>query len=281
MEKSLHEALEYYKEVGWSEKLLQERQQKFEWRHDKTGHRTEYKTEPTENGLQYIVRFKESMAQSTSVQVQKGQSKIKYADAKKVCWQIMTEKFNRDGTTFSDEGNVIEVIPQLIRYFIGDKNSDLQLNKGIYLWGDTGSGKTFLIETMQEMVKRLGLHRQLFKIYNTQNIAENALVIGNLDSSIYVSNSACFDDFGMEEPIVRVYNNEIKPMTMIVNRAYEKFKNSHQMTHFTSMLPPTVLLDKDTKGIKQIDRRVYERILEMTTVVKLSGKSKRNISRKL
>lgn len=280
MEVSLDEVLGHLQEIGWSKEALEERQKKFEGRYEKIGHPTEYNGEITENGRKYLEGLRESIKNPTDISFnKKAQPKIDYKDAKIVFWQIMSEKLRRDGRPFSTEGNVKEVIPQLIRYFIGDKNGDLPINKGIYLWGDTGSGKTFLFESLQEMVKRLGLSHQSFKIHNTTSIVEQVLMDGNLNSSLYVSSSCVFDDFGIEEPIVRVYNNEIKPMTTIVNRAYEGFKNSQQMTHFTSMLPLEGLLDKESKGIKQIDRRVFERIKEMTTSVKLSGKSKRNISK--
>jgi DNA replication protein DnaC len=279
MEESLEEVLGHFQEIGWSKEALEERQKKFEGRYEKIGHPTEYNGEITEKGREHILRVKKSMTQPTTISLREMQPKIDYEVAREVFWEIMSEKLRRDGRPFSTEGNVKEVIPQLIRYFIGDKNGDLPINKGIYLWGDTGSGKTFLFESLQEMVKRLGLRHQSFKIHNTTSIVEQVLIDGNLNSSLYVSSSCVFDDFGIEEPIVRVYNNEIKPMTTIVNRAYESFKNSQQMTHFTSMLPLEGLLDKESKGIKQIDRRVFERIKEMTTSVKLSGKSKRNISK--
>jgi transposase len=75
-----------------------------------------------------------------------------------------------------------------------------------------------------------------------------------------------------------VFGVDKKPLMQIVPHAYTKYKNSQQMTHFSGMLPPVALLKKESKGINQIDRRVYERICEMTTLVKLSGKSKRGIS---
>lgn len=281
MEKSLNELLSHYKDIGWSYETLIEKQKNFERRHDKSENGTEYKNEPTEKGLQYIKKVRELIAQPTLKQSNILQPKVDFEVAKMVCWQIIREKLNRDGTRFSDEGSVKEVIPQLIRYFIGDANGEFSINKGIYLWGDTGSGKTFLMETMQEMVQRLGLHHQSFKIHNTHNIVEQVMLTSNLDTSFYVSSSTAFDDFGTEEPIVRVFTNVIKPMTWIIPRAYDKFKNSQQMTHFTSALPPYELLKKESTGINQLERRVYERILEMTTSVKLTGKSKRNISREL
>ena len=164
MEVSLNEVLGHFQEIGWSKEALEERQKKFEGRYEKIGHPTEYNGEITEKGREHILRVKKSMTQPMTNSLNEIQPKIDYKVAREVFWEIMSEKLRRDGRPFSTEGNVKEVIPQLIRYFIGDKNGYLPINKGIYLWGDTGSGKTFLFESLQEMVKRLGLSHQSFKM---------------------------------------------------------------------------------------------------------------------
>jgi hypothetical protein len=278
MEKTLNEVLEHLREVGWTEDSLTERQKKFEHRHEKTGQITEYNRVITPKGREHLARVRNSITQPTVNSLAEKPPKIKYEVARIVFWQIMNEKLKREGKQFSGEGSVREVIPQLIRYFIGDSSGELPLNKGIYLWGDTGSGKTFLFEILQEMLKQLGLQRQSFKIFNTCDIVEKVTLATDFDASFYVSNTAVFDDFGIEDPIVKVFGVDKKPLMQIVPHAYTKYKNSQQMTHFSGMLPPVALLKKESKGINQIDRRVYERICEMTTLVKLSGKSKRGIS---
>ena len=273
MNDSLQAILASYQANGVTLDMLRAQQQRKDQQHSSL----DYPHSITSWGLNYLEKLKKPLSKSTTGPLSIEQSKIGFEVAKRVCWQIILEKLGGDAANFSTEGNVTEVLPQLIRYFIGDSQSIYPTHKGIYLWGDTGVGKTFIMETLQEMVKRLGLNQQAFKIHNTQTIAENVLVNEKFDPSVYVSNSAVFDDFGQEEPLVKLYNNDIKPMAMIVNRVYDNFKQQQGVTHFTSMLPPQLLLEKTTKGMPQIDRRAYERICEMTTIVKLKGKSKRNI----
>ena len=201
--------------------------------------------------------------------------KADYEEAKKTAWNIIVEKVGGKPSNFSKEGNITEVIPQLIRYFIGDSKSVYPLNKGIYLWGDTGSGKTFLMETMQRLLHELGLHHRFFQIQNTPQFTEQILFTGVFEPDKYLKQAVVFDDFGQEEPRLRLFSNEIKPMHSIINRAYDNYKKNGQLVHFTSMLPTKYLHETTDSSIPHIDRRTYERICEMTTPVKLTGKSKR------
>jgi hypothetical protein len=200
---------------------------------------------------------------------------IDYDEAKDITWDIIVKKLGGNASDFSKEGNVTEVIPKLIHYFIKDPASVYPLSKGIYLWGDTGSGKTFLMETMQSLVQILGLRTQYFDIYNVLLFNEQVLNEGKFNSEQYLKRSAVFDDFGQEEPYLRVFNNDIRPMHHIINRAYDNYKRNGQLIHFTSMLPPNLLHETTENSLPHIDRRTYERICDMTTCVKLTGKSKR------
>ena len=194
MANSLGEALAYYQEIGVTPDRLVEQRKRFEMRHHNAG----YVTEPTEKGIKYIEKQREFVRNSMATPLSIESPKVTFEAARKLCWEIMSEKLAVDERVFSKEGNVVEVIPQLIHYFIGDKDCIYPLNKGIYLWGDTGIGKTFLMEIMQEMVKRLGLSQQVFKIYNTQNIAESVLANEKFEPMNYANGSAVFDDFGQE-----------------------------------------------------------------------------------
>jgi hypothetical protein len=203
------------------------------------------------------------------------QKQVNYEDARSIVWQIMKDKLGGKSSNFSIEGNIKEVIPALIRYFIGDSTSVYPLDKGIYLWGDTGSGKTFLIETMQEMVKELGLHSKSFQIYNTPQLTEGILLTGIFEPEKYLKKQSIFEDFGQESSNLKIFSNEIRPMHSIISRAYDNYKKDGQLIHFTSMLPPELLHDVTSGALQHIDRRTYERVREITTPVKLTGKSKR------
>ena len=129
MANSLGEALAYYQEIGVTPDRLVEQRKRFEMRHHNAG----YVTEPTEKGIKYIEKQRELARNSTASPLSIESSKVTFEAARKVCWAIMSEKLALDGRAFSKEGNVVEVIPQLIRYFIGDKECVYPLNKGIYL----------------------------------------------------------------------------------------------------------------------------------------------------
>ena len=268
---SIGEILLKYEQKGMTPERLKERSERYNMRYNPAQRSTD---------TEYAEKMKEYFAKVTSPKllqndIPSARKKVNYEEAKSVVWQIMVDKLGGKPSNFSREGNITEVIPELIRYFIGDSAGVYPLTKGIYLWGDTGIGKTFLIETMQTMVKELGLHARSFHIHSTPQLTDNILSAGVFEPDKYLKQESIFEDFGQEPPYLKIFSNDIKPMHSIISRAYDNYKKNGQLIHFTSMLPAKYLHETTDSSLPHMDRRTYERICEMTTPVKLTGKSKR------
>jgi DNA replication protein DnaC len=94
-------------------------------------------------------------------------------DAKNKLWGIMKEEANeRKFKLTFDDGNKY-ALDQLIKYLIRDKSFNGSLAKGVALVGDTGRGKTFLMECLQLFTISYDLPTA-FSIVDMKHIAREA-----------------------------------------------------------------------------------------------------------
>jgi DNA replication protein DnaC len=167
--------------------------------------------------------------------------------------------------TFDVDETNKNVIWKLCLYFTGESGSGLDLNKGIYLYGPIGCGKTELMKWFK--------HNQTnsFVIFDVRQISDQYKKEGS--DGIYrykgMIESAwmpfgqslvgiCFDDLGTEVDS-KHYGNEANVMADVFLSRYQN-KNLHSKTHFTTNLNASML--KERYG-----DRVASRLREMVNIV--------------
>ncbi len=162
-----------------------------------------------------------------------------------------------------------KTIESLVLYFINHPSSSLDLHKGIYLYGPTGTGKTSIMKALYQFADVTNVKR--FEIDTTTAIVNK---IRSGESSYVIENhitknpwgksiATCFDDLGMESELM-VYGNKINPMAEILYGRYE----NELLTHATSNLKPERIKDK-------YGQRIYSRIHEMFNFIHVEGKDHR------
>lgn len=168
---------------------------------------------------------------------------------------------------FSEEDR--RIYRNLTKYFIGDPTCEWDLNKGLYLWGPVGCGKTFALNVMRVFAEAAKIDFRRFKMVSCPKISDDvqaAKDIGVINR--YFDEGFCFDDLGDEPTELKNYGNEVLVMVRILTERYRRGVNSARTTHVTSNYPMSHL--EEFYGT-----RVADRAREMFTEVFFDGKSKR------
>lgn len=154
----------------------------------------------------------------------------------------------------------------LLLYFRGDERSLFDLNKGLYIHGSTGCGKTLAME--------------VFKIYTSQVLQINsfrhipaseildavyAKGINALDTYIrtpvtYTPINIYIEDFGAGEKNVKFMGNNIEPMGKLIIDRYRYFKKYGTLTHLCTNIKPGDLAD-------HFGHRVCSRFSQMFNII--------------
>lgn len=173
----------------------------------------------------------------------------------KECGGYIIDKRNRD------------VIRNIFDYAISQ--GPLDHNKGLWLWGDIGTGKTTLLKVLRQFDSDIkgrnegGYPIGGFGIHNTIEVCSKFAKHGMEGLDIYInSNNVAFDELGSEAPLTGFFGNQLNVMQYILQRRYDKRK--YTTTHITTNLSP------DQIGERYGDR-IYDRCIEMFNFVELGG----------
>lgn len=169
-----------------------------------------------------------------------------------------------------------DVIKQLCLYFSNDSRFKGDLNKGIMLMGNPGTGKTHLMNFFSKNPKAsysLPTCKQLSQWYvngwtsNDMSIIEVYSVLKNAPADHQWDQKVlgyCFGDLGAEED-AKHYGNHRNVIEEIIFSRYEN-NTPFYYTHFTTNLNPSELESR-------YGARFRDRTKEMCNTLVLSGKS--------
>lgn len=195
---------------------------------------------------------------------------MEYADARRIVWAICQEKSAIIGREFQvDEANR-GVIQNMIKYFTLDPECEWDLRKGLFLFGDVGRGKTYLMSVMQVFAAAARIEYRQFNWATCIDIVDEVLAQGEVAMQKYfrTEKDICFDDLGQEPAQVQRYGNALGVMERILTKRYSSFVNGKCITHVTTNLVPAEIVT--TYG-----SRLADRAQEMFNFVKLNGTSRR------
>jgi DNA replication protein DnaC len=171
--------------------------------------------------------------------------------------------------------DIENVWSNLIKWSFADESGDYNLNKGVYLMGRTGSGKSRTMEILNTFlrydniryIKNDKVSPMAFIIYNSRTVVSDYTLNGTegLEKYLYYSN-ICIDDLGAEPVEALYYGTRLNVMTEIIEQRYAKGLT----THFSSNLNMKLLNDR-------YDDRVYSRIKHSCNIIQLNDKDFRNV----
>lgn len=174
--------------------------------------------------------------------------------------QILIDR-KKTNPTFDNRGDQTKIIENLYYYFTNNKNFEGELQKGIYLYGPKGTGKTLLLQAFISIYQSFGKeiwYRQAKKLglgikslQDINSISEHPMMI---------------DDIGRETTESNDYAAKIRPIGDLIYARYDK----GALTFGTS----NVKIESDALKKKYGDT-VVDRMVEMFNEFELKGESLR------
>ncbi len=152
----------------------------------------------------------------------------------------------------------LEVIRGLTAYFSGNPGP-YDLEKGVFLYGGTGSGKTTLMRIFQDA--RFAI-RHPVAMTNMPTLYADMLAEGQMNLQAQREKERIFDDAGAENAEIASFGNRVNLFPQLLLLRYE----GQHKTHATSNLTPSEIIQRPG-----FDDRVQSRMNEMFNIVHLPG----------
>lgn len=158
-----------------------------------------------------------------------------------------------------------DVIDNLTRYLMRSDDFTGDLNKGLMLMGQTGTGKTLMLSAFALMMKYV--HRKNLKIKTGFEIEQ---LMRSTSQQPVEFGYSCFgiDDLGEEHDSVKVYGTEISVGIELLTIRHKEFMQKGSLTFCT-----TNCNREDLKA--KYGPRIDSRIDEMFNVIPVTGKDNR------
>jgi len=176
------------------------------------------------------------------------------------------------------DDNNKDTLHKLFLYFTGhDKCNELgiNLNKGVYLCGGVGTGKSIIMKAFKAFTGYL--KQNSFQYYTATDIIDNVNISGveflGLFNHNYTGSKAnpvtCYiDDIASKNEKVKNYGTEINVIEQLISIRYNVFERYRKLTHFSTNIPPAAL-----KNL--YDQRITDRLSEMCNIITIAGESRR------
>jgi len=188
-----------------------------------------------------------------------------------------------------------EALAYLLKYFTGAEDFTGDLNKGIYLVGTKGSGKTLLMKVFEEYTRNI-LKVNSFQNFSSLDIIASVNITGasfleqfnhNFNGASVPSPITCYiDDVGSNNEIVNHFGSKFNAIEQLLTIRYNMYQRYRKITHISSNMYPIDLignpLNEEGESDKEngkpsttviYDSRVTERMREMFNIVELKQDS--------
>ncbi|MEP3210894.1 MAG: hypothetical protein ABJN95_17025 [Maribacter sp.] len=184
------------------------------------------------------------------------------------------EKRNREFQVDTDNKKYFN---QICKYFSRDSLFEIDhegdLNKGLFVYGNSGSGKTTSFKIIQSISQKYNLKQLWFPFIETQEVVNKFNSDKNKDSIIknYSKGNFMFDELGAETTAQNVFVFGKEDIFIrILEARYNQFVDKGVKTHITCNLTLEEIR-------KRYGPRVEDRFYEMFNLVPLNvtGKSRR------
>lgn len=191
--------------------------------------------------------------------------------AKTLCPSFVIDDDNRD------------IYENAIRYFAGDGECEWDLNKGIYLYGPIGVGKTLFFKIFRELANANCEFKNNFRRITISEMIDGVTRDGSkyfvssgitFDDSLPMliredrSNHILLDDLGQSVDSVKYYGTNINIITDFIQRRYYAYTDYRLLTHITTNMVPKEI-------ISEYGEFIASRMMEMFNIIPFKGKDKR------
>ncbi len=176
--------------------------------------------------------------------------------------------------SFEVDDNNKQFLNAFCKYFAQDSTFETEhngdLNKGLFVFGNNGTGKTSSFKIIQNISKLYTIKQLWVPMISTQNVIQqfNLSESNKKDYIIkyYTKGKYLFDDLGSEKEASNYGKEDI--FIRILEHRYNEFISKGTRTFITSNLNLEEI--KERYGV-----RVYDRFYQMFNQIKLDGESRR------
>ena len=176
--------------------------------------------------------------------------------------------FKRINPEFTFDENNIELVINLLHYF-HNLNYKLNLNKGLFLYGNVGVGKTYILNAFNKYAKRIKIDdKKGFTSFKATSV--ETLILKQSKDILSTNENLLVDEIGIEKDFkVLVFGTSASNyIDLVLMELYaDKFLKGKKI-HITSNFTPKEI---DVK----YNRRLTDRFIEMFNFVEVRGKSRR------
>ena len=161
-----------------------------------------------------------------------------------------------------------ERIKNIVKYFINDPESAYPLQKGLFVMGAPGTGKSEVMGIAARFCAENKLSKE-FEIASMSKIYVKAKIDKDFDPvTPYTQFNRCLDEFGRHVGGVVRFGDSININEAIIEERYERMKRYGQITHLIANMTTQEAAD-------HFPPMVFDRLREMCTSVVFAGQSKR------
>jgi len=196
-------------------------------------------------------------------------------------WQKHSNIIRQIGVHFEpkfviDEFNKI-AFKELLLYFTGNEEFSGDLNKGILLIGEIGTGKSLIFKIFKYYTMNI-IRTNSFQMHSSIDIVDNVNTYGseylqqyshNLDGSKPHPIRCYIDDLATVHEKIMHYGTEMNVIEQLISLRYNIFEKYGTLTHSSSNIYPSEMKDR-------YDMRIIDRMKEMFNIIELTGNSRRN-----
>ena len=163
-----------------------------------------------------------------------------------------------------------------VKYFTGDTSCDWDINKGLYIYGVFGVGKTLFFRVMRYYLNSYG--KGIFAVTSDELMAEYAVsgfeaimkYCASRTHNGYQPKELMIDDLGQGANDVKFYGTHTNVMVEVLQRRYRAFTDAYQRTFISTNLEP--------KEIKELyGEYISSRMQEMFNIILFPGTDKRKL----
>lgn len=200
---------------------------------------------------------------------------MEYDEAKRKLWAIMQMRAAHIATLENNPEfewivtqEFADTLRNLVKYFINDSTGGLPLTKGLFIFGENGTGKTEIMQAFFRFTETYDLTKR-FTFCSMSEVYNKARADKDFDPiAPNEQHDRCFDEFGRNVgPVIR-FGDALDINEAIIEARYNRFRRYGQITHFIANMAPN-------EAEEQLSPMIFDRLRSMCTSIEFTGKSKR------
>lgn len=202
---------------------------------------------------------------------------MEYKEAAKVLHAALKHFIAMDRREFVINANKLKVYRMISQYIALDRdfekeNPEFDLNKGLFIYGKVGTGKSILFNSLELIFKKMDFFYHQFERISCKKIVLQVDEVQKLSAiNPYLKRQWMFDDLGHEKNVLNLWGNKINVMEEIMTERYNIFIDHGTKTHVTSNLA----IDNPDEITLMYGERVRDRFRQMFNFIYMGGESLR------